>query len=917
MSAPRARIASTWRSTGRRPIRSPPGLLMMTRPNRARSGPRSMKLARILAAASSGTNSHSTSPEATSYVFAWGWSTTTPRSRSVSAMTRTSSISGTFVNRQRSPVRVAAASIFRAAFFAPLIGTVPFSGRPPSMRKISLGTGSGLNSQWKGRASAMIQARRRGPSLWRRWATRSRSSACWSAARAAERSAPSWNPVSSARSASRRASAARSTSISEAMSAVSAITTTLSGRTWRKPPAIANDSSAPPLRIRSSPRPSIETRGAWCGSTPSSPSMPGRVTASTVSEYASRSGVTISSRRGTSGCQLLGVRADVVDRARQEEGLLRQRVGLALEDLLERCDRVLDRHVLPGPPGEDLGHRERLAHEPLQAASPGDRRLVLLGELVDPEDRDDLLEVLEALQDALCLAGDVVVLLADDVRVEDARRRRERVDRGVDAELGDRALEADRRVEVGERRGGCRVRVVVRRNEDGLQRRDRAVLRRGDPLLERGHLGREVRLITDGRRHPTQQGRHLRARLREAEDVVDEEQHIAVLLVSEVFGHRQPGQPDALAGARWLVHLAEHERGALDDARLGHLRDQVVALAGALAHAGEDRHAGMLLGNVPDQFLDDDRLADAGTAEDADLAALLERADQVDDLEARLEDLDLGRLLVEGGCRAVDRQGVGAVDVALAVDRVAEDVEDTAEGHLAHRNGDRSARVDDGHIASEPVCRRHRHGSDPVVAEVLLDLAHERSLAVALDLDRVVDGRQLAGRTLDVDDRTRDLDHAAVLSGCGGCHGWSSASCIRCLRLARLGAGRDLDHVAGDVRLANLVVRERVVLDQVFGVVRRIPHRDHPARLLARLALEYGLEQPRCDVAREELLEDGRGVRFEDELVAGDAFDVLGGFDGKQAIQGGALGERRDELAVDDIDSGVFPAQVVLGDEPS
>ena len=57
----------------------------------------------------------------------------------------------------------------------------------------------------------------------------------------------------------------------------------------------------------------------------------------------------------------------------------------------------------------------------------------------------------------------------------------------------------------------------------------------------------------------------------------------------------------------------------------------------------------MLLGDVPDQLLDDDRLADAGAAEDPDLAALLERADQVDDLEAGLEDLDLGRLLVERG----------------------------------------------------------------------------------------------------------------------------------------------------------------------------------------------------------------------------------------------------------------------------
>ena len=69
-------------------------------------------------------------------------------------MTRTSSISGTFVNRQRSPVRVAAASSLRAAFFAPLISTRPDSARPPSIRKTSRVTGAGWYSQWNGRASA-------------------------------------------------------------------------------------------------------------------------------------------------------------------------------------------------------------------------------------------------------------------------------------------------------------------------------------------------------------------------------------------------------------------------------------------------------------------------------------------------------------------------------------------------------------------------------------------------------------------------------------------------------------------------------------------------------------------------------------------------------------------------------------------
>src|SRR4051812_12704300 len=190
---------------------------------------------------------------------------------------------------------------------------------------------------------------------------------------------------------------------------------------------------------------------------PSSPSMPGTWTESTSSEYASRSGVTISSSNGivrTSRVQALGVLADVVDGAGEEEGLLGQRVDLALEDLLEARDGVLDRDVGARPTGEHLGDRERLRREPLEPAGSRDGRLVLFRQLVDPEDRDDVLQVAVALEHALRLLRDVVVLGTDDVRVEDRGRRGQRVDRGVDAQLRDGALEADRRVEVAERRGG-------------------------------------------------------------------------------------------------------------------------------------------------------------------------------------------------------------------------------------------------------------------------------------------------------------------------------------------------------------------------------------------------------------------------------------------------------------------------------
>ena len=76
-----------------------------------------------------------------------------------------------------------------------------------------------------------------------------------------------------------------------------------------------------------------------------------------------------------------------------------------------------------------------------------------------------------------------------------------------------------------------------------------------------------------------------------------------------------------------------------------------------------------------------------------------------------------------------------------------------------------------GDAAGEPVGRRHRHGADPVVAEVLLDLAHERILALALDLDGVEDLGQLAGGELDVDDGSGDLDDPARRVGGGDRHG--------------------------------------------------------------------------------------------------------------------------------------------------
>ena len=170
---------------------------------------------------------------------------------------------------------------------------------------------------------------------------------------------------------------------------------------------------------------------------------------------------------------------------------------------------------------------------------------------------------------------------------------------------------------------------------------------------------------------------------------------------------------------------------------------EIVALAGALADAGEHRGAAMALGDVVDQLLDQHGLADAGAAEQADLAALRIRREQVDDLDAGDEDRVLGRLVDEERRLGVDRGGVGVADRAALVDRLADDVHDPAERHRADRHADLRAGVGDLLAAGQALGRVHRDRADGALAEMLRDLEDE-AVAVIVGLERRQDRRQLA-----------------------------------------------------------------------------------------------------------------------------------------------------------------------------
>ena len=165
---------------------------------------------------------------------------------------------------------------------------------------------------------------------------------------------------------------------------------------------------------RSSVGSSVASSGSWFARIPIEPTVVKVESISISSAKTSPSGVSTSTGNLVWAIDLvLGRLDDLVDRALQEERALGQLVVLAVDDLLEAPDRLGDRHVGARRAGELFGHEERLGEEALDLARPLHGQLVLVGELVDAEDRDDVLQLLVALQDLLDAVGDAEVVLAE------------------------------------------------------------------------------------------------------------------------------------------------------------------------------------------------------------------------------------------------------------------------------------------------------------------------------------------------------------------------------------------------------------------------------------------------------------------------------------------------------------------------
>ncbi len=111
-------------------------------------------------------------------------------------------------------------------------------------------------------------------------------------------------------------------------------------------------------------------------------------------------------------------------------------VKLAVHNLVEAFDGIVNVHQHTFQTRKLLGHEEGLRQETLHTAGARHDQLVFIGKFFHPENCDDVLQFLVALQHAFHALGAVVMRIAEGFSVQDAGVGVEGIHGGVNSLLG-------------------------------------------------------------------------------------------------------------------------------------------------------------------------------------------------------------------------------------------------------------------------------------------------------------------------------------------------------------------------------------------------------------------------------------------------------------------------------------------------
>jgi peptide chain release factor 1 len=196
---------------------------------------------------------------------------------------------------------------------------------------------------------------------------------------------------------------------------------------------------------------------------------------------------------------------------------------------------------------------------------------------------------------------------------------------------------------MGEGGSGGGIGKIISRYEHSLDGGNGSVSGGGNSFLEHTQIGGEGRLVTDSGRDTSEKGGHFGASLGESEDVIDEQEHILVLFISEVLSNGESSESDTGSSTWGLVHLSVHEGGLgtvtldINDLGFNHFVVEIVTFTGSLSDTSEHGVTTVSLGDIVNKLHDEDGLTDTGTTEESNLTSSGVGSKEINNLDTYMQ----------------------------------------------------------------------------------------------------------------------------------------------------------------------------------------------------------------------------------------------------------------------------------------
>ena len=266
----------------------------------------------------------------------------------------------------------------------------------------------------------------------------------------------------------------------------------------------------------------------------------------------------------------------------------------------------------------------------------------------------------------------------------------------------------------------------------------------------------QCRLITYCGRHTSQQCRYFGTCLYETENIINKEQHVLMLFITEIFRHGQSCLSHTHTSSRRLIHLSKYQSGLIQNSRFFHFCPKVITFTGTFSNTSEDRISTMFCGDVTDQLLNQHGFTYTGATEQTDLTTLGIRCQKVDNLDTSLQHLYYRALIFKCWRFSVNTPVFFFFQRFLSVYRFSQYVKQSTKGLFPNRHFDTASGCNDFHISVKSFtgCK---HNTTYGIFSYMLSHFHNAAFSIVVDFQGVLDIRQFTVLEFHIDDWSLNL----------------------------------------------------------------------------------------------------------------------------------------------------------------